>query len=58
MWPFIKEILCDVASATDAYLRTELPQETWDVFIQTSTKWFKIALEYAHFIMDFIAKVK
>ena len=54
MKEWIIEALHWVATVTDAYFATTLPQETWELAVETLTKWCALALEYFEFLMQYI----
>lgn len=58
MWDWLKEAVYWVASATDAYFHTDLPQETWEAFVDTCREWLTLAMDYLYFIVDFIARAQ
>lgn len=54
----LKEIFYWVATFTDAYFQTDLPQETWNAFCDTIVEWTDVIADTLIFIINFIASVQ
>ena len=53
----IHEIIYWVATFTDAYFQTDLPQETWNAFCDMCSRAVDLIADHLIFIVDFIQKV-
>ena len=55
---FWEEVVYWVATFTDAYFKTDLPQETWNAFVVTINEWVDVIADTLIFIVNFIASIQ
>lgn len=52
-----EEVIYWVATFTDAYVKSDLPAETWDAFCDMCARAVDLIADYLIFIVDFVQKV-
>lgn len=55
MIDFLKHAVEIIATVTDAYFKTDLPEETWFYFVDVCTETLDLAWDYVLFIMSFFS---